>query len=293
MSNYTKGWVLAFGGTLLLSPDSLLIRLANSDQYSILALRSFFMTLMLLAIMAVFSPLRRHCLWLPLLACGVFYGVGLISFPLSLSHTYTANTLIIIATAPIFAAVGQRLFLGTKTAPATWLAMGVIFFSILLIFYDSWGSDGDAWIGDLLALITALVLAGTAIIIYRYQQAQFFPALCIGSVLAFLGSVWWVDWGTVATRDVVILAVDGVFVAGLPFVMLIAAAKRLPPAEYNLAFLLETALGPLWVWLVLAEQPPNRTLLMGGIIVTVLILHSFYVIRRGSVATPATPSTPA
>jgi drug/metabolite transporter (DMT)-like permease len=44
--------------------------------------------------------------------------------------------------------------------------------------------------------------------------------------------------------------------------------------------LLEAVLGPLWVWLVLSEQPPNATLLGGAMILATLAWHSFGARRR-------------
>ncbi len=56
----------------------------------------------------------------------------------------------------------------------------------------------------------------------------------------------------------------------------------------SLIFLLETALGPLWVWLVLSEVPPTLTFVGGAIVLTTLIAHSWIGFRRTRAAAALT-----
>jgi drug/metabolite transporter, DME family len=49
-------------------------------------------------------------------------------------------------------------------------------------------------------------------------------------------------------------------------VLLSLGARLIPAAEVALISLLEIALGPLWVWLVLSERPSAATL-AGGVVV--------------------------
>jgi len=44
--------------------------------------------------------------------------------------------------------------------------------------------------------------------------------------------------------------------------------------------LLETALGPLWVWLILSEEPSSTALQGGSLVIGTLLLHSLYQWRR-------------
>jgi len=58
------------------------------------------------------------------------------------------------------------------------------------------------------------------------------------------------------------------------FVMLGAGAKRIPSPEVGLLMLLETIIGPVWVWLVLNEIPSTNALIGGAIVIVTLGLHS-------------------
>ena len=54
----------------------------------------------------------------------------------------------------------------------------------------------------------------------------------------------------------------------------------LPAPEVALLLLLETVLGPLWVWLGIDEVPSPAAFLGGGIVVCTLVLHSIWRLRR-------------
>ena len=44
--------------------------------------------------------------------------------------------------------------------------------------------------------------------------------------------------------------------------------------------LLETVLGPLWVWLVVNEEPPLLTVIGGAVVLVTLAVHSAYQLYR-------------
>ena len=48
--------------------------------------------------------------------------------------------------------------------------------------------------------------------------------------------------------------------------------------------LLETVLGPLWVWLVLSEEPPLLTVVGGAVVLATLAGHSAYQLHRNRAA---------
>ena len=58
--------------------------------------------------------------------------------------------------------------------------------------------------------------------------------------------------------------------------------RYISSAEVGLMMLLETVLGPLWVWVVMGESPSGRTLTGGAIIISALILNLYIGIRSQS-----------
>src|SRR5207253_871126 len=67
-------------------------------------------------------------------------------------------------------------------------------------------------------------------------------------------------------RDLGLLALFGVGNYGTGFLLFMAGARSIPAAQSALVGMLETVLGPLWVWLVLNERPGVATLTGGALI---------------------------
>ena len=57
-------------------------------------------------------------------------------------------------------------------------------------------------------------------------------------------------------------------------------SKFITGAEVNLFFLLETILGPIWVWIVIKEEPSLETIIGGIIIIITIAVHSFLAIKK-------------
>ena len=53
-----------------------------------------------------------------------------------------------------------------------------------------------------------------------------------------------------------------------------AGARLIPVAEASLIAVLESVLGPVWVWLALGETPAPEALVGGAIILTALVVHT-------------------
>ena len=66
----------------------------------------------------------------------------------------------------------------------------------------------------------------------------------------------------------------------IPFVLITLAPRYISAAEVNLFFLLETILGPLWVWLVIKEQPSIETIIGGTVIIATIAVHSIMSLKK-------------
>ena len=71
-----------------------------------------------------------------------------------------------------------------------------------------------------------------------------------------------------------------VLCVAIPFVLVTIAPRFITAAEVNLFFLLETILGPIWVWLVIKEQPSIETIIGGIVIILTIAAHSFLALKK-------------
>ena len=113
---------------------------------------------------------------------------------------------------------------------------------------------------------------------YSYRAAELYSQklnkIPFNSINEVLGSLK--DKST----DLVIVPLMCVICVAIPFVLVTIAPRFITAAEVNLFLLLETILGPLWVWIVIKEQPSTETLLGGFLIILTIAVHSFLAIKK-------------
>ena len=81
-------------------------------------------------------------------------------------------------------------------------------------------------------------------------------------------------------RDLLIVPLMCVMCVAIPFVLVTIAPRFIPAEEVNLFFLLETIVGPIWVWMVIKEQPSLETIQGGIIIILTIATHSFLKLKK-------------
>ena len=80
--------------------------------------------------------------------------------------------------------------------------------------------------------------------------------------------------GASAARTSSWLALLGGGQIGLGLALLTVGARLIPAAQVALITLLEVVLGPLWVWIALAERPDNATLAGGAIVIAAIVVQT-------------------
>ncbi|MDX1609448.1 MAG: DMT family transporter [Halofilum sp. (in: g-proteobacteria)] len=271
------GLAIALTGVLVLTPDALLIRLVSADRATLLFWRALLEGLTLWAVLALYYRGRLLSVtlamgWLGLLATGVF-ALSTILFVSSITLTTAANTLFILSTAPLFAAVISWLVLGERVALRTWVAIALALLGIGIIFGG--GIGGGTVLGDALAVATAISLAAQLSIARHARASNLVPALAAGMLLvALLTGFTFAAPLSIGRMDVLWLGLLGCVVLPVAFGLLTLAPRYIPSPEVSLIMQLEAVLGPLWVWLGVGEVPPLATFIGGGLVFFTLVIHS-------------------
>ena len=81
-------------------------------------------------------------------------------------------------------------------------------------------------------------------------------------------------------NDLTIVPLMCLMCVAIPFVLVTIAPRFIPAEEVNLFFLLETIIGPFWVWMVIKEQPSLETIQGGIIIILTIATHSFLKLKK-------------
>ena len=106
------------------------------------------------------------------------------------------------------------------------------------------------------------------------------PSAVMGKLGVAVFAFFFVENFNLIGTDQIYIPVMCIICVALPFVLVTIAPRFIPAEEVNLFFLLETIIGPIWVWLVVKEQPTLETIIGGAVIIITLGIHSFIKLRE-------------
>jgi drug/metabolite transporter (DMT)-like permease len=258
------------------SSGGLITRLVATDPWTTIFWRSVFCAAFLAAAVAFthrgrLLGLVRDTGWAGLLMAACFASAT-ITFIMALARTSVANTLIIQSLSPFIAGLGGWVLLGERVRGRTWSAMGVALVGTVVMLSGAQGPGSR--IGDLLALATATAFAGATVIVRRHRSVPMPAAAALAAVLAGLAAAGPATPSSTVARDLALLALFGIGQLGTGLLLFTAGARRIPVAEASLIAVLESVLGPLWVWLAIGENPGIASLLGGALILAALVGHT-------------------
>ena len=282
LTSQQKGSLLAFTAVFLITPDSLFIRLSHIDTWGMLFYRGAipFVTV-LLGLLMIYKTNFFKLLFsvgYPGIVYAVIFAITNITFIISIQNTNVANTLIMIAMAPMISAVLGAFFLKENPDKKTWITIFVTFLAAIYIFYDS--IQLGNFFGDIFGLITATGLAIGAVVVRSAKDRNLVPSAAVGKLLVAIFALFFVENFELVETDIYIVPLMCILCVAIPFVLVTIAPRFITAAEVNLFFLLETIIGPIWVWLVIKEQPSLETIQGGIVIIVAIAIHSYMSLKK-------------
>lgn len=267
--------MITFAGVLVLCPDTLLIRLIQGEGASEWTIAFWRGVLTALGLMVFYciaegaGSIRRFFRvdgWAVLAA--VTMGTQALAFVLSVANTSVANTLIIVATGPLFTALFAWAFLKERPPPRTWITIAAAFAGMVVIFYHDLGSG--SLLGDLLALVTATGLGVTFVVLRHRKAVNMMPAMSMGKMLSALAVIPLAEPLHMTATGLGLTLVLGLLILPLAMGLLTLGPRYIPAPEVSLLLLLETVLAPVIVWAVVGEAVAPSTI-AGGVLVLVAL----------------------
>jgi len=282
LTDQQKGSLLAFVAVMFITPDSLFIRLSSIDTWGLVFYRGIIPFFAVFFGMLLIYRLNFFKILMTSGIHGIIYVITFsitnITFVVSIQNTNVANTLVMIATAPMLSAILGSIFLKEPPDKKTLISIIITFLSVIYIFFDSLKLGN--FYGDILGFITAIGLAVGAVTIRSAKSKNLVPAAVVGKLLVATFALLFVKNFALINQDLLIVPLMCILCVAIPFVLVTIAPRFIPAAEVNLFFLLETIIGPIWVWLVIKEQPSVETLFGGVVIIITIAIHSFLKLRN-------------
>lgn len=277
---HRKGLLITAVGGLALSFDIPLIRSADGEVWSILAVRSIATFLVAIAAWSVIRFLLKRPV--PLvpgragLVAGLFYGINSLTFMLAVFNTSTANVVFILAFTSMFAALLSWIFLGERPSNATLLTMAAMVAGVVLIVHDGL-SSGNVF-GDAMAACSSLLLASAITVSRKSGQDMGFVPL-VTAIVPGVAALMLLPGGGLSIAAPGFILFNGLIMIPLAFWCLATGPRYLSGPEVGMFYLLETVLAPIWVWIVFSEKPTFQTLVGGSILIGALLAHSLWQMR--------------
>jgi len=282
VSDHAKGLLITTLAMLVITPDALLIRLIDTDVWTLTFWRGLLSTVGLVIGLAVIYRGRFVAAMIapgvPGLWIGLLFGVGTVLFTWSITHTTAANTLLILATGSMFGALFSWFLLRERLPLRTVIAIAGTGIGLLIIVEGDVG--GGSLEGDLAALTLAALTGLIYTLIRKHAISDMVPTLALGGIVTAVIAAAVALPAAVGGEDVGLLAVMGLVMLPLAFGLQFFGARYIPAPEVSLLFLLEAVLGPLLVWAVVREHPGTATLIGGAVILGTLALHAAWGLKQ-------------
>jgi drug/metabolite transporter (DMT)-like permease len=278
LSSHQRGLLMTVVGVLILSPDAVLLRLVAVDHWTVLFWRSVFAAVALFALSGFIEKANPITALRGLVKngwpCAVLFAASNACFVISITHTAAANTLVILASMPFLAAVLTIALTRRNLAIRTWMTIFLAMTGIVIVFWGRFGGGGA--FGDGAAVFCALFMAITLVMISMNPKINTLAAISYGSLLAAVFALLMgADPAAPSAPDIAYLVVNGAIVMALAMALITYGPKLISAPEVSLIMLLETVLGPLWVWWILSEQPPLQTFVGGGLVITAVLANAW------------------
>ncbi len=282
------GIFLALLGTLILTPDALFMRLSELSGGEMVAWRatqggSIFFLIGLLQFIWPISEEKPKVWRKSFLALIFVQMANVFCFAYGIFLAPVAIVLIAVATVPVFSIILGYWVLKEVVDFKTWLIVIVVFFGVALSVFGDVNSNDlynySTALGGLCGLVVAFSLACNFVIIRKDKEVAFPLALGTGGIICgFLAFSFWPSAVDISSNSLFYISITGLIILPLSFILLSRAARMTPASNVSIIMLLETILGPLWVWAFISESPKFITIIGGAIVILALIY--FFSIKR-------------
>ena len=277
MKTRNKGLILSFIGVLILSPDSSLIRLVDLDDFSLIFYRSALpiVTILIFLIYTYQESFLKsfYLIGVPGIIYAILYAITHICFVYSIQNTAVANTLVLIASAPIFAALFSVFILKEIPSLFTWIVILIAMLAMIIIGVGSFTTTG--LYGDLMALVVAIGMGFSMVLVRLFKNKDLVPACLLGCLISALYALPFGINFDLNNNQFILILIMCLILLPIPFMIMTISPKFAPAHEVALIFLLESVLGTTWVWFIIQEVPPLNTII-GGILLLVSVTIFIY-----------------
>lgn len=276
---YLKGLTFAIIGVLVLSFDALLIRLSGPSGVAAVFYRGFFTFISITTIFLIRNKKRSLEIMKEgggaMVISGLMWGFSGTGFTLGVQYAGAANTLVLIALSPLFAAAFSAIFYKRKPSPVTIVAAIIALFGIWYMYRDGFGNMDVR--GFLYALATPLFLGSNLSFMRKHKDVSRLSLVIIGGITSTIVALILTKGNiSIPVESILPLAILGLFVIPFSQTMISTGTRYISAPEAALVNSSETVLGIFYVWIFLKEIPDVNFLIGASLVVLAISGNSVY-----------------
>ena len=284
------GLIMALAGALIITPDTLLIRLSGLEGWALSFWRGILIGFGLMVFWLMLER-RKAITQIPMLLGGPAIIIIIANFFNAISFNFatmeTSITVVVtaLATAPLVAAVLGFFILGERLGMKTWIAVAISMVGVMIVILNGEGAldapPGNVWLGGGLGFLAAFGIAVVFVTTRKHPDVPVLPACAIGTFVSGLVGYVGAPAGGIMAGDMMMILLMGLLVMPVSWGLLTLAPRYTSPTNVSLFMLLEMVLGPFWVWLGTGERPSPA--MIGGAAL-VLVTLAFYFLAAANEA---------
>ena len=276
------GNFLALIGVLILTPDTMVMRLSNLDRWPLMGWRGVLMGITLLILWSLFQSSNKGKKissiynWQGVVVILAF-GINSVTFTLGIQETSVMVVLTAVATMPVFAAFFSVFFMKESQGLAGWATIIFAMVGVVIVVSDGNNAighpEGSSLLGAIYGCITASGLALAFTMARKYRELEIIPAAAIGSLLSGIFGFILSAENSIFTAPIWTIVSMGILILPVSFGLISIAPRYTTSAIVSLIMLLEMVIGPFWVWIAIGEKPSITMILGAFLVITVIFFH--------------------
>jgi drug/metabolite transporter (DMT)-like permease len=276
------GIALTTTGAVLWSTTGLFVRALDLDVWTTAGWRSFFAGCSLLVIAFVQEGRRLPGaiarLGRPGLVTVMLSAVSMFAFIAAVKLTTVANVMTVFATVPFVAAGLAFLMLGERASGRVVTVSAVAFAGVLMMAGGAITPRDIA--GNMLSLLTTVTFAAVLVTTRRYPALNIALVNSLAAFACAAACTLLPDFTVPGSSQLGLLALFGLVSTTLAYLMFLTGGRYIPSGEAGLIGLMDSVLGPIWVWLAFGERPSLGAVVGGAVVLAAVAWYIAGEVRR-------------
>ena len=278
MTKRNATFTILLGGFFMSFVGLMMKMIIDASGFQILFFRSMSLSLVVIIFACIITKSNPKTFMKRLdrfdLLMGIFLSLAFATYVFSMLYTSVASTLLILGITPFLAAIIAWYYLKEKPKLIVWITMIVATAGVFLMVSD--GLVFGKTFGNILAFFSALLFAMT-LVVARYSKKEnvlggTFLGGAFACLIGLIASLLLNHGLLISSYDMSLSLFMGAFTIGLGITLVTTGTPFVPAAEVSLLVLIESVLGPIWVWIFLSEAMTTFELVGGILIFAALII---------------------